>query len=280
MFDLTTKNETHNSASPVIYKPLARMHCGAHIVANRKPRQSYRKQRTKKARVDNFRAAVSFAYAMDWPVNVSITITWSALREAGDHSEGHCLGKSAIERDAYLRRELARVARREGLPFVAIWGRDVGIVMGSHVHLGIFWPHYRLRPLLELIERITGSSPEYVKPAYEDKHVARSVCGGWLVDMNRRGKAGALDWSDYISQQDDKHHRAPALPGKAYGVSEVIGKKAREAARAQLEARMAWMPLLARENVMKPIYGPSTSLRGHGAIENNQTIQIATAVSD
>ena len=74
--------------------------------------------------------------------------------------------------------------------------------------------------------------------------------------MNRRGKAGALYWSDYVSQQDDKHHRAPALPGKAYGVSEAIGKKAREAARAHLEARIAWMPLSARENALKPIYGP------------------------
>lgn len=256
MFDLTTRNDSDNSTSPVIHKPLARMPCGLHIVANKKPHQSYRKQRTKKARTDNFRAAVLFAFEMDWPVNVSVTITWSALIAAGERNEGNCLGKSACERDAYLRRELARIARREGLPFVAIWGRDVGTVMGSHVHLGIFWPLYRLQPILELIERITGSSPEYVKQAYEDRHVARSVCGGWQVDMNRRGKAGALDWSDYVSQQDDKHHHAPDLPGKVYGVSEAIGKKARETTRAQLEARIAWMPLSARENVLKPIYGP------------------------
>jgi hypothetical protein len=237
MFDLTTKISSDYSISSVILKPLARMPCGLHIVANKQTRQSYRKQRTKDARTDNFRAAVLFAYEMDWPINVSITITWSALIEAGEHSEGHCLGKSAAERDAYLRREIARVARREGLPFVAIWGRDVGTVMGSHVHLGIFWPCYRLEPLLELIERITGSSPEYVKPAYEHQHLARSVCGGWQIDMNRREKAGALDWSDYVSQQERKHHRAPALAGKAYGISEAIGKKAREAARAYLEAR-------------------------------------------
>ena len=66
----------------------------------------------------------------DWPVNVTITITWSALIMAGDHNEGHCLGKPAGERDTYLRREIARLARRESLPFVAIWGRDVGAVMG------------------------------------------------------------------------------------------------------------------------------------------------------
>ena len=256
MFDLTTKSEGDNSESPVIHKPLARAPCRTHIVAKKKPRQSYRKQRTKKARVDNFQAAVSFVYAMDWPMNVTVTVTWSALISAGERNEGNCLGKPASARDTYLRRDIGRLARREGLPFVAIWGRDVGAVMGSHVHLGLFWPHYRLQPLLELIGRIAGSSPEYVKPAYEDQHVARSVCGGWQVDMNRRGKAGALDLSDYISQQEDKHHHAPTMPGKAYGVSEAIGKKVREAAGAQLEARIAWMPLSARENALKPIYGP------------------------
>lgn len=256
MFDLTTKIDSDNSASPVILKPLDRMPCGLHRVAKKKPRQNYRKQRTKQARADNFEAAVLFAYEMDWPINVGITVTWSALMEAGERNEGNCLGKSASERDAYLRREIARLAGREGLPFVAVWGRDVGAVMGSHVHLGIFWPHYRLQPLLDLIERVTGSSPEYVWPAFEDEHVAKSVCGGWLVKMNRRGKASALGWSEYVSQQEDKHHRAPVLPGKACGVSEAIGKKARGAAKAQLEARIAWMPPSARENALKPIYGP------------------------
>ena len=256
MFDLTTINESDNSESPVILKPLARAPCRPHIVAKKKHHQNYRKQRTKKSRTDNFRSAVLFAYEMDWPVNVCITITWSALIAAGEHNEGNCLSKSASERDAYLRREIARLARREDLPFVAIWGRDVGPVMGSHVHLGLFWPHYRLQPLLGLIERVTGSSPEYVKPVYEDQHVARSICGGWQVDMNRRGKAGAIGWADYVSQQEDKHHRAPILPGKAYGVSEVIGRKAREAAREHLEARIAWMPLSVREDTLKPIYGP------------------------
>lgn len=262
MFDLTTTSSSDNLESPVILKPLARMPCGTHTVANRKQRQNYRKQRTKRSRADNFRAAVLFAYQMDWPINVGVTITWSALIEAGEHNGDHCLGKSAVERDAYLRRELARVARREGLPFVAIWGRDVGPVMGSHVHLGLFWPCYRLEPLLELIERITGSSPEYVKPAYADQHVARSICGGWQVDMNRREKAGALDWSDYVSQQEDKHYRAPVLPGKAYGVSEAIGKKAREAASPHLEARMAHMPTSACESALKPINGPHISSEG------------------
>ena len=102
MFDLTTKNESYNSASPVIHKPLARMPCGLHTVANKKLRQSYRRQRTKKARTNNFRATVSFAYEIDWPVNVSVTVTWSALITAGEHNEGNCLSKPASERDTYL----------------------------------------------------------------------------------------------------------------------------------------------------------------------------------
>ena len=256
MFDLTTKNDSGHPASPVILKPLTHKPRGLHVVAKSKPRQNYRKQRTKKVRVENFRAAVSFAQAMDWPLTTSITITWSALINAGEHNEGHCLGKSAAQRDTYLRREMARVARKEGFPFVAIWGRDVGAIMGSHVHLGAFWPINRLQVLTTLLERISGSSAEYIRPAFEAEHLARSVCGGWQVDMVLRGKEGALGWADYVSKQDEKHPTAPALTGKSYGVSEAIAKTAREAARATLEARVAWMPPSARENALRAIYGP------------------------
>lgn len=72
-------------------------------------------------RTDN-PAAVLFAYEMDWPVNVSITVTWPALIEAGEHNEGHCLGKSASSRDIYLWREIARLARREGIPLLLSGG--------------------------------------------------------------------------------------------------------------------------------------------------------------
>jgi len=101
-----------------------------------------------------FREAVVFAYAMDWPLNIGITITWAALETAGERNEGHCLGRGDWDREKYTRDELARLCRSEGLPFVALWGRDVGADMGSHVHLSIFWPSW-----LCCTNRVTGGPP-------------------------------------------------------------------------------------------------------------------------
>lgn len=133
-----------------------------------------------------FREAVAFAYAMDWPLNIGITITWTALETAGEHNEGHCLGRGEWGREKYARDELARLCRSEGLPFVALWGRDVGADMGSHVHLSMFWPSRKLAQLVTVIERISGSSADFVLRPYAADVVARSVCGGWQVNMNSR----------------------------------------------------------------------------------------------
>jgi len=191
-----------------------------------------------------FQEAAAFAYAMDWPLNMSLTITWTALLTAGEHNEGHCLGRGEWEREKYTRDELARLCRSEGLPFVALWGRDVGADMGLHVHLSMFWPSYKLAQLIAVIERISGSSADFVLKPYTADVVARSVCGGWQINMNNRDKAGALEWAEYIAAQHAKHPAPPDLKGKPFGISEAIGKTARERARPMLEAREAaygWM---------------------------------------
>ena len=199
-----------------------------------------------------FREAVAFAYAMDWPLNIGLTITWTALQLAGERSEGHCLGRGEWERERYLRDELARLCRLEGLPFVALWGRDVGATMGSHVHLSMFWPCYKLAQLVGVIERLSGGSADFVLRPYAADVVARSVCGGWQINMNARkdDKASAIDWAEYIAEQHDKHPATPEIRGKAFGISEAIGKAAQERERAALEAREArygWMRQAAAE---------------------------------
>jgi len=191
-----------------------------------------------------FREAVTFAYAMDWPLNVGLTIAWAALQAAGERNEGHCLGRAEWDREKYTRDELARLCRLEGLAFVALWGRDVGRDMGAHVHLSLFWPRHKLPRLIAVIERITGSPADFVLAPYAEDTVARSVCGGWQVSMNDRDKAGAYKWADYIADQHAKHPAPPEIKGKAFGISQAIGKAAQERARPTLEAREAaygWM---------------------------------------
>jgi len=201
-----------------------------------------------------FREAVAFAYEMDWPLNIGLTITWAALETAGERNEGHCLGRGEWDREKYTRSELARLCRSEKLPFVALWGRDVGADMGSHVHLFMFWPHYKLDQLISVIERISGSSTDFVRTPYTADVVARSVCGGWQLDMNirRDGKQGALDFAEYIAVQHAKHPAPPEIKGKAFGTSEAIGKAAQERERPVLEARAAKYAITRPETAESP----------------------------
>ncbi len=53
------------------------------------------------------------------------------------------------------------------------------------------------------------------------------------------GKEGAPEWAEYIAGQHAKHPAPPKIRGKAFGISEAIGKTAQERARPMLEAREA-----------------------------------------
>ena len=76
--------------------------------------------------------------------------------------------------------------------------------------------------------------------------VARSVCGGWQINMNNRkdDKQSALEWAEYLATQHAKHPALPEIRGKAFGISQAIGKAAQDRTRPMLEAREAkygWM---------------------------------------
>lgn len=228
MFELEKSANGEEPCSPdvLLDRPQHALVVGKSTLSKR----NYRDDRTAKSRLARFERAAIFAYKKDWPFTVFVTITWTALKQAGERNEGHSLGKSSRERDQYLRREVARLALSLDLPFVAIWGRDIGKDMGEHIHVALFWPSRRLKRLVALIARVTGSSAEIVKIPYSADLVARSVCGGWQFNMNNRDKAGALDLVSYIAGQHDKHHVPPEIRGKAFGISKAIGKAAQDRA--------------------------------------------------
>ena len=174
---------------------------------------------------ERFRQAVEHAYANEWPINVALTITWSALINAGELNEGNCLWMAEWERDKYLRKELARCRpRKADIPFVAIWGRDVGSYLGEHVHLGLFWPSYTLNKLVELLTRISGSSAQFINQPYAADIFAKSVCGGWQINLMRGNniEAAALGWAEYIALQPLKHNNHVGLEGNIFGISRSI----------------------------------------------------------
>lgn len=213
-----------------------------HIVGNGGTYANPRARRTQRNREASFERAVAFAHTMDLCPTVLLTISWDALLRTGDHNHGHCLGRG--DRDAYLRRELNRLCRALGIAFAALWGRDVGREMGAHIHIAMFLPLGRtgtLERLVRLLERVTGSPAEFVLVPYVADTVARSTCGGWQIDVNRRqdAKASALWLAGYIATQDAKHPAAPKLNGKTFGVSEVLSRAAQRQAAPLLAAREA-----------------------------------------
>lgn len=133
-----------------------------------------------------------------------------------------------------MRSELSRCkpGATQGFPFVAIWGRDIDAWMGLHTHLGINWS-WRHDPnmtaLIALLVRICGS-PARPECEHTDRTVfAESICGGWQIKLiyGRSLLEGALEWTDYIVEQSEKHHLWPDIAGKAFGVSQAIGRAAR-----------------------------------------------------
>ncbi len=246
MFDLATRCSGEITETPFIQRVLRPVVPPPHIVGKKNARPSRHKRRQERERLVRFSEAVAFAYAMDWPLNIGLTITWTALQRAGEHNEGHCLIRGEREREKYTRDELARLCRSEDLPFVALWGRDIGQDMGSHVHLSMFWPSHKIAQLVAVIERISGSSADFVLKPYTSDVVARSVCGGWQINMNNRkdDKQSALEWAEYIAAQHAKHPALPEIKGKAFGISESLGMAAQDRARPMLQAREAkygWM---------------------------------------
>jgi hypothetical protein len=108
--------------------------------------------------------------------------------------------------------------------------------MGSHTHIALFWPgwHTNTRDgLIALLERITGSAVAPYEETIGRFVIAESVCKGWQIKTvyGRDLLAGALAWVDYIARQSDKHTAQPGILGKAFGISQAIGPKARAACR-------------------------------------------------
>ena len=213
-----TGDETHQAIN---HEQLVNSDDALHIVGSIQPTSPREQRRQIKNRHARFQKAVKLAYKRDWPFTLLITVNWHALVEAGEHNEGHCLGKTPRNRESYLRSELRRICRLRDLPFVALWGRDVGKRMGAHVHIAMFFPTRWLNFLVGHIERICGSHADFLDEPYREREIrgvmrsvaARSVCGGWQIDTICGGINGALLVAEYIAGQHEKTHHS-STPGR------------------------------------------------------------------
>ncbi|CAM3976021.1 hypothetical protein PAYE108092_15845 [Paracoccus yeei] len=88
------------SVSPAVTAKPERIAEGGPVKARQRA-PSRHERRVERDRLARFRDAALFAYAMDWPLNVGLTITWTALQVAGERNEGHCLGRGEWAREKY-----------------------------------------------------------------------------------------------------------------------------------------------------------------------------------
>jgi hypothetical protein len=121
--------------TPCVPRPSGQAIRAVPSVVEKEPRDTARTRRRDRDGHAGLREASALAFAMDLPPNGALTITWPALLTAGEHSEGHCLGRGEPDRARHVRKELARLYRNEGLPFAALWGRHIGRTMAAHVHI-------------------------------------------------------------------------------------------------------------------------------------------------
>lgn len=150
-------------------------------------------------RVTGWIAAASAAEAAGHPLNVALHVTWSALIE-GERRAGHCLGLSEVERERRLWRGLRQIAQRARVPWLAARAPEHDRRRGLHLHLVLHLPDASaLRHAVEQIERLTGAPAEWIDTGGRAvrglgrRHhgaVARSACGGWLLQRGIEGLGG------------------------------------------------------------------------------------------
>jgi len=172
-----------------------------------------RRQRAeRKRREKQWLNAASGAERAGWPLNTAIHFTWHALMTAGERLPGNVLHHPECERVGIVWRRLRHHLKDHGEPFLAARAPERSGEKGPHLHLALHWPR-PYEELVVLVETLTGAPREYLRepesPAWERSptkdrkrgYVARSDCGGWLVQTNvRPGEGGSEGLLGYLSK--------------------------------------------------------------------------------
>ena len=90
--------------------------------------------------------------------------------------------------------------------------------------VGLFRPSYTLDKIVGLLTRISGSSAQFINQPYAADIFAKSVCGGWQINLMREKnmEVAALGWAEYIALQPTKHQYDKNIIGNCFGISRGI----------------------------------------------------------
>lgn len=213
-------------------KPGRPRHTPAQREAAKKARN--KRQVTNRRRAQ-WKAAGQAAEAAGTPLNVAITLTWSALR-ADDPAPGKSIvGLPLVTAEQRVWKALRVVAAEAGVPFLAARGPEF-YGNGHHLHLAMHLPNNRaITQAINAIERLTHVEAHWRdldgrtvdRPGARPSRgvVAMSEVRGWMIQRTLPYSGGnSVTLLNYFGKADGKdqvegQHRlsyALAALGRAY----------------------------------------------------------------
>ncbi len=144
-----------------------------------------------KARIDAF---IRTSKVRELPMTRAITINWERLCGCPDQYE--------IKQPQLFRR-LRLLANRLGFETAYIWVIDVGVNVGVHAHVALYWPSRYLSDLHQVFQALDstwGCPPNNIHDE--------------AIILERDGDFG---WGKYMAEQSNKHPKD--IPGRLLGCS-------------------------------------------------------------
>lgn len=141
--------------------------------------------------------------AANWgyPINRHTTIRTEILAKS---SSGVFAGKHQADGLACLFELMRKWHVKRGIPWACIWGREVGVDVGGHVHIGTHQSDEHTEPFIDQMAGWTGESRVFLKQR-KSANIGHSEHHSWLVQCcDRKGQSGP-DLAAYIGKDEPNH---------------------------------------------------------------------------
>ena len=143
---------------------------------------------------------ISRSRSRDLPMTRAVTINWERILQ----SPNEC----SIAQSQMFRR-LKNIARKLGFETAYVWVLDVGIEVGLHAHIALYWPFRHLSHLHNLFH---GIDPNW-------EHSSDNIYDIEIIFHQN----GDYKWGEYMAEQVNKHTQNNL--GRFLGYSKNLLKK-------------------------------------------------------
>ena len=192
---VSVEKTVHNSTLKPVEKALfssRKLRHQSHLTySSSSSNSSKQKLRRRKARIDAF---IRTSKVRELPMTRAITINWERLCGCPDQYE--------IKQPQLFRR-LRLLANRLGFETAYIWVIDVGVNVGVHAHVALYWPSRYLSDLHQVFQALDSTWGRPPNNIHDE-----------AIILERDGDFG---WGEYMAEQSNKHPKD--IPGRLLGCS-------------------------------------------------------------